>query len=386
MVLRAIGLTFGLLVGASLFEALSRLLSGMPHGWLWHLGIAAGAAIGLWLSWHAGGCARLALIATCLALLGLTAASALVFPALVRSWAGSAAGGNAWCLLGPDRRNGDYEPRKLSYLVTAPLGGQDLTYLVLPDPLVMVAESEATDLNAKADDPALQVWTLDIAGRGFIGPDQPVLDLDRTSMLLDCVPAADPLAGAADPEIHPVTVFWRPALAGTDGEMQLGPRQRDVFNLPAGAIPLRGSRLVSAVFGVSLALKPGAAALPVELQFWTDTAGALQGELAGHLRVGDQSVDFASLPLDALGLRGLDYPSTSVAGAMEGIHAALAPDGSPETVIACDEYFCRQSFQPELPGHLPLVVSVTYPLEFRPGWQGIEQAAKAQVQAMLAPR
>lgn len=386
MVLRAIGLTFGLLVGASLFKALSRLLSGMPHGWLWHLGIAAGAAIGLWLSWHAGGRARLALIAACLALLGLTAASALVFPAVVRSWAETAAGGKPWCMVGPDQRNGDYQPDTLSYLVTAPLGGQDLTYLVLPDPLVMVAESEATDLNAKADDPALQVWTLDIAGRGFFGPDQPVLDRDRTSMLLDCVPAADPFAGAVDPEIHPVTVVWRPALAGTDGEMQLGPRQRDVFNLPAGANPLRGSRLASAVFGVSLALKPGAAAMPVELQFWTDTAGALQGELARHVRVGDQSVDFASLPLDALGLRGLDYPSTSVAGAMEGIHAALAPDGSPETVIACDEYFCRQSFQPVLPGNLPLVVSVTYPREFRPDWQGIEQAAEAQVQAMLAPR
>ena len=385
MVLRAIGLTFGLLGGAALFEALSRLLSGMPHGWLWHVGIAAVAVFGIWLSRHAGR-AGLALIAACLALLGLTAASALVFPAMVRSWAETAAGGGPWCLLGPDQRNGEYEPDKLSYLVTAPLGRQDLTYLALPDPLVLVAESEARDLTAKEDDPALQVWTLDIARRGFSGPEQPVLDRDRSSMLLDCVPAADPLTGAVDAEIHPVAVFWRPALVGTDGGMQLGPRQRDVFGLPAGATPLRGSRLTSAVIGISLELVPGADVMPVELRFWTDPVGVLRDDLASHLRDGDQSVDFASLPVDAQGLHGREYPSTSVAGAVEGVYAALAPDGSPETVIACDEYFCRQSFKPALPGNLPTVVSVTYPLDLRPDWKRIGQAAEAQVQAILAPR
>ncbi len=385
MALRAIGLVFGLLVGAALFEALSRLLSGMPQGWLWHLGIAAGAVLGIWLSRHAGS-ARLALIAACLALLSLTGASALVFPALIRSWAEAAAGGDPWCVLGPDQRNGDYDPDRLSYLVAAPLGSQDLTYLALPDPLVLVAESDAEDLNARDDDPALRVWTLDIASRGFSGPDQPVLDRDRTSMLLDCVPTADPFAGAVDPDTRPVAVFWRPALVGSDGGVRLGPRQRAVFDLPAGASPLRGSRFSSAVIGIGLALLPGAAAMPVELRFWADPIGVLQDDLASHLRDGDQSVDFASLPVDAQGLHAREYPSTSVAGAKEGVYAALAPDGSPETVITCDEYFCHQSFLPDLPGNLPTVVSVTYPRDLRPDWMRIEQTAEAQVQALLALR
>ena len=385
MVLRAIGLLFGLLFGAALFVALSRLLAGMPQGWLWHLGIAAGAVFGIWLSRHTAR-ARLALIAACLALLGLTVASALIFPALIRSWAETAAGGDPWCLLGPDQRNGDYDPDKLSYLVAAPLGSQDLTYLALPDPLVLVAESDAGDLNAKDDDPALQVWTLDIASRGFSGPEHPVLDRDRTSMLLDCVPTADPFAGAVDPDTRPVAVFWRPALVGSDGGVRLGPRQRDVFDLSAGASPLRGSRFSSAVIGINLALLPDIAAMPVELRFWADPIGVLQDDLASHLRDGDQSVDIASLPVDAQGLHGREYPSTSVTGAKDGVYAALAPDGSPETVITCDAYFCHQSFKPALPGKLPLVVSVTYPLDLRPDWKGIAQAAEAQVQALLAPR
>ncbi len=126
--------------------------------------------------------------------------------------------------------------------------------------------------------------------------------------------------------------------------------------------------------------------MPVELRFWTDPIGVLQDDLASHLRDGDQSVDFASLPVDAQGLHAREYPSTSVAGAKDGVYAALAPDGSPETVITCDEYFCHQSFLPDLPGNLPTVVSVTYPRDLRPDWMRIEQTAEAQVQALLALR
>lgn len=388
MVLRALGLVSGLLVGAALFEVFSRLLSGMPHGWLWHIGIATGAGAVLLLSRRAGG-ARLALIAGSLVLAGLTAASALIFPVLVRSWAETAAAGDPWCLLGPDLRNGDYRPDKLSYLVTAPLGRQDLTYLALPVPLMLVVETRVgagDELSAEGDDPALKVQTLDLAARRFSDLKQPVLDLDRTSMLLDCVPAPDAFAGAAKSETYPVAVIWRPVQVGADGAATLGSRQRDIFHLPASAAPLRGSRLSSAAIGVSLDLVPGSAAMPVRLQFSTDPVGALKDDLASYVRNEDQPMDFAGLPLDDYGLQALVYPSTSVTGASVGTYAALSPDGTPKTVIACDEFRCVQRFRPDLPGNLPLVVSVTYPLDLRSDWTGIEQAAEAQVLAMLAPR
>lgn len=389
MVLRSFGLVLGLLIGGVLFLAASHVLAGTGQGWLGHGVLGAGGVFGLWLAVRARR-ARAVFVGASLTLLGLTAASALVYPALVKSRAEATAGEQkAWCLLAPDTRNGDYVPDKLSYLVAAPLELQDLTWLTLPDPLLLVVEDDsmaAEDLPADGDDPALQVWTLDHAARAFSDPVIPVLDIDRTSMLLDCLPDADPFATGLAPGVRPVTVLWRPVLTGVDGSLTLGPRQRDVFLLPAGSAPLRGSRLSSAEFGLGLDLVPGAAALPVTLRFWSDPADTLRGQLRDHLRDGDQATDFASLPMDALGLHVLEYPSTSSAGATETVSASLAPDGSPQTLITCDEFFCTHHVRPDLPDGLPVVVSITYPVDLRPDWQAIEQAATTQLLAMLESR
>ena len=381
-ILTVIGATAGFAAAVFLFDRAAIALAGTTWTWTAHVALAALGALILLaaLRLRRG---RAVLAGLGLGLLALTAASALVAPALIRAEALKTAVGRPFCLVGPEV-SVDPEGRRRDPYVLSPSPAGRLTLLTLPRPLTLVILRESDspeDGPGGKPDSLFMPFDWDSLSRRFREGEYAHLRDPGESRLVDCLPQADPFTASAASEGPAALVVWRDPVRAADGSTGWGPRRQAILRLPADAAPLHYGRFSSGRAGFDLALLPDADTLPVTLTWVPDLADWLDRRRLEQVRDKDQPLDWTALPVTTTGLVAYEVPSTSVADGIDGTYLRPGPDGLPLTVIACDTFFCRHHFR--LDPAAPVVVSLTYPVALLARWQEIETSARRETGGMI---
>jgi hypothetical protein len=382
---RRFGPVLGIAGAAALAWFTARGFAGSGQALPAHLGLGGLALVALTLGLARPGL-RGTLMPAALVLAAVTGASALL-PGLIQARALAVAEGRPFCLLPPERATDPDARRDRVYRVAPALQARDLTLLTLPRPLTLALWVTAPDpdipLGDKPDG-VFETWTFRLADRRFVRTETFHLQSLRLSILADCLPKAQPFA--PDPQATALVVY-RPALTGADGRPGWGPRAADLYRFPPDSQPFHAGRFIRATLGFSAPVLPDGGPLQLTIRFLDAPADWLSHSMAMRVRDDDAPLDFATLPVNALGLHALEYASTYAAGQIDGTYAAFAPDGQARTVIACGSRSCDHAFLPDLPfGPARLMVTVSYPPARLPDWQAVEaNATRALAEALATP-
>lgn len=368
----------GAVVGLGLFDRAAVLLAGTGWPWVAHVAIAGVAALIL-VRMRSPVYLRPALAAFAVTLLFLSAVSAVLVPRLIRARALELADGRPFCLVGPEISvDPEAQRRDPFHLEPAPAETGDLTYLTLPRPLTLVIalpEPETEDGPGGKPDPVFALMDWDSLSRSFAEAGTADMHDAGDSRLLDCTPEVDPFTArsATDPV---AMVVWRDPMPASANAAGWGPRRTALVRPSFDLAPTHFGRFAPARMGLTAALLPGADPMPLTLDWTADPSAWLDGVRQGRIRDQDKPLDWASLPVNSLGLVAYEVPSTSLAEAIEGTYVLTGPDGALRTIIACDVYFCRHHSLVNPP--IPAILSVTYPVALLPKWHMIETEARAR--------